>query len=72
MEIINEHTKESRLEHVKIQYDMLTRYCMKCKVQGHVEEECRVLHPELKLENTIENYAKDNDKKTGENNNNDN
>ncbi|KAK4736998.1 hypothetical protein R3W88_000695 [Solanum pinnatisectum] len=29
MDIINEHTKESRLEH----------YCMQCKVQGHAEEE---------------------------------
>uniref|UniRef100_A0A0V0GMZ7 Putative ovule protein n=1 Tax=Solanum chacoense TaxID=4108 RepID=A0A0V0GMZ7_SOLCH len=71
MEIINEHTKESRLEQVKIQYDMLPKYCMNCKVQGHAEDECRVLHPELKLENTTKNYAEDMDKKIRENTNND-
>ncbi|KAH0778711.1 hypothetical protein KY290_005138 [Solanum tuberosum] len=71
MEIINEHTKESRLEHVKIQYDMLPKYCMNCKVQGHAEDECRVLHPELKLENATKNYVEDMDKKIGESTNND-
>ena len=30
VDIINEHTKESRLEYVKIQYDMLHNYCMNC------------------------------------------
>jgi len=48
MEIINEATKESRLENVKIQYDMLPKYCKQCKVQGHEDEACRNLHPELR------------------------
>ncbi|WMV50364.1 hypothetical protein MTR67_043749 [Solanum verrucosum] len=42
-----------------------------CKVQGHAEDECRVLHPELKLENTTKNYAEDMDKKIRESTNND-
>ncbi|KAH0644842.1 hypothetical protein KY284_032726 [Solanum tuberosum] len=48
MEIINEATKESRLENVRIQYDMLPKYCKQCKVQGHEDEACRNLHPELR------------------------
>ncbi|KAG5585340.1 hypothetical protein H5410_045774 [Solanum commersonii] len=47
IEIVNEDTKESRIERVKIHYDMLPRYCLHCKVQGHAEEECRSIHPEL-------------------------
>ncbi|KAG5584999.1 hypothetical protein H5410_045433 [Solanum commersonii] len=34
MEIINEATKESRLEKVKIHYDILPKYCKRCKVHG--------------------------------------
>ncbi|KAK4723910.1 hypothetical protein R3W88_026689 [Solanum pinnatisectum] len=48
MEIINEMTMETRMERVKIQYDMLPKYCKQCKVQGHEEETCRSLHPELR------------------------
>lgn len=35
---------------VKINYDMIPTYCKKCKLQGRVEEECRVLHPKLRQE----------------------
>ncbi|KAH0754526.1 hypothetical protein KY290_024796 [Solanum tuberosum] len=48
MEIINKKTNESRMEKVKIQYDMLPKYCKQCKVQGHEDETCRSLHPELR------------------------
>lgn len=27
---------------------MLSKYCKACKLQGHDESNCRVLHPELK------------------------
>ncbi|KAK4729999.1 hypothetical protein R3W88_022987 [Solanum pinnatisectum] len=54
MEIINEMTKESRMENVKIQYDMLPKYCKQCKVQGHEDEACRKLHPKLRR---IEEYT---------------
>lgn len=37
MEIVNSNTKESRVERVKIQYDMLPKYCKVCKLQGHDE-----------------------------------
>lgn len=47
MEIVNSNTKESTVEKVKIQYDFMPKYCQKCKLQGHEEQECRVLHPEL-------------------------
>ncbi|KAG5585650.1 hypothetical protein H5410_046084 [Solanum commersonii] len=40
MEIMNEYTKFSGIEQVKIQYDSLPKYCTHCKVQGHVEEDC--------------------------------
>lgn len=49
MEIVNDITMESRIEKVKIRYDFLPKYCTKCKLQGHDEQECRVLHPKLKI-----------------------
>ncbi|WMV24325.1 hypothetical protein MTR67_017710 [Solanum verrucosum] len=69
MEIINEHTKKSRMEQVKVQYDMLPKYCMRCKVQGHVEDECRVLHPELKKVDVTEILSTASAKETAENTN---
>lgn len=48
MEIINEQTKESRVERVKIQYDMMPKYCKLCKVQVHDKKACRSLHPKLR------------------------
>lgn len=47
MEIVNEETKESRVEHVKIQYDMMPKYYNHCKVQGHAKQESRSVHPEI-------------------------
>ncbi|XP_049359160.1 uncharacterized protein LOC125823817 [Solanum verrucosum] len=32
---------------VTIRYDYLPKYCKNCKLQGHNEKECFVLHPEL-------------------------
>uniref|UniRef100_M1CST3 Uncharacterized protein n=1 Tax=Solanum tuberosum TaxID=4113 RepID=M1CST3_SOLTU len=49
LEVRNEDTDTSRVEKVKIQYDLLPKYCQTCKLQGHAEMECRVLHPELKV-----------------------
>ncbi|KAG5631197.1 hypothetical protein H5410_002914 [Solanum commersonii] len=51
MGIMNEDTKVSRVEQVNIQYDFLPKYCTHCKVQGHVEEDYKHLHPELRTEN---------------------
>jgi len=48
VEVRNDDTKESRVEKVNIPYDMLLKYCKHCKVQGHEEEEYRVLHPKLR------------------------
>lgn len=36
-----------RTEWVKVQYDMLPKYCKECKLQGHNEIECWRLHPVL-------------------------
>ncbi|KAK4713782.1 hypothetical protein R3W88_019689 [Solanum pinnatisectum] len=47
MQLEDENTLENRVVSVRIQYDSLPAYCMKCKIQGHGKEECRVLHPEL-------------------------
>lgn len=59
VEVINENTKESRVEKVKIQYDLLPKYCKHCKVQGHYEKECKVLHPELRKNNNKEIIVND-------------
>ncbi|KAH0748476.1 hypothetical protein KY290_027708 [Solanum tuberosum] len=48
LEVVNEVTKTSRVEKVHIQYDMLPKYCKHCRLQGHDENDCRVLHPELR------------------------
>lgn len=50
MDIENEATGETRIEWVKIQYDMLPKYCKTCKLQGHDEFKCWRLHPELYVE----------------------
>ncbi|KAH0644843.1 hypothetical protein KY284_032727 [Solanum tuberosum] len=67
MEIINEATKESRLENVRIQYDMLPKYCKQCKVQGHEDEACRNLHPELRNINVTNEKETDQEQKGSSN-----
>lgn len=32
---------------IDIKYDYLSKYCKNCKLQGHNEKECFVLHSEL-------------------------
>ncbi|OIT05237.1 hypothetical protein A4A49_65155, partial [Nicotiana attenuata] len=32
---------------IKIRYDYMPKYCKTCKKQGHNEEECWIIHPEL-------------------------
>lgn len=34
-------------KNVQIKYNYLPKYCKSCKIQGHNEEQCYVLHPEL-------------------------
>ncbi|KAK6803338.1 hypothetical protein RDI58_001122 [Solanum bulbocastanum] len=43
----DENTLDNRVVIVKIQYDSLPAYCKKCKLQGHGEDDCRVLHPKM-------------------------
>uniref|UniRef100_M1CYI4 Uncharacterized protein n=1 Tax=Solanum tuberosum TaxID=4113 RepID=M1CYI4_SOLTU len=45
MEIEDETTNATRSVKVKIQYDYIPSYCRKCKLQGHMEDEHRILHP---------------------------
>lgn len=61
--------KKSRMEQVKVQYDILPKYCMRCKVQSHVEDECRVLHPKLKKVDVTEILSTASAKETEENTN---
>lgn len=49
IKVINNITKEERIKTIKIQYDMLPKYCYTCNIQGHEEVECRSLHPKLKV-----------------------
>lgn len=55
----------SRVEKVKVHYDMLLKYCKTWKLQGYNAEECRLLHPKLRRSDL------DNDKwkQAGEENN---
>lgn len=47
VEIMNLTTKEARVEKVKIQYKFLPKYCKRCMLQGHNEQEYGILHLEL-------------------------
>lgn len=48
MEIEDEETKVVRVEKIRIHYDILPKYCTRCKVQGHGDADCRIVHPELR------------------------
>ncbi|PHT44161.1 hypothetical protein CQW23_18186 [Capsicum baccatum] len=50
MEIEDESSKEKRTVKMKIQSDSLPAYFKRCKLQGHSEVDCWVLHPELRKE----------------------
>ncbi|WMV24739.1 hypothetical protein MTR67_018124 [Solanum verrucosum] len=32
---------------IKIKYDYVPKYCQSCKIQGHNEQQCYIIHPEL-------------------------
>lgn len=38
---------EVREKWININYDYIPKYCKSCKIQGHDEHQCYVLHPEL-------------------------
>ncbi|KAG5620559.1 hypothetical protein H5410_005777 [Solanum commersonii] len=68
MEIVNEGTNKSWVEKVKVQNDVLPKYCVECKLQGHNTMECRMLHPELQqlyTENKDKKLNKREDKEEG-------
>ncbi|KAH0712069.1 hypothetical protein KY289_008028 [Solanum tuberosum] len=49
IEVISPRKQSTMIDKIKIHYDFLTKYCRTCKLQqGHNEEECRTIHPELK------------------------
>ncbi|XP_070031034.1 uncharacterized protein LOC142173379 [Nicotiana tabacum] len=47
LDIDDEVSGGVQTEWVRIQHDMLPKYCKDCKLQGHDEIECWRLHPEL-------------------------
>ncbi|XP_070015513.1 uncharacterized protein [Nicotiana sylvestris] len=57
MDIVNEAKGTTRTEWVRIQYDMLPKYCRHCKLQGHDQFECWRIHPELYVEKENDNQA---------------
>lgn len=48
LEVVNSKTQATRIQKIKIQYDMLSKYFHTCKIQGHEESEYRCLYPEMK------------------------
>ncbi|KAG5582452.1 hypothetical protein H5410_053079 [Solanum commersonii] len=56
---------------IKVQYDYMPKYCKECCLQGHDEDTCWALHPELYENNSNEHTKKeeaetDNTNKRGE------
>ncbi|KAK4706309.1 hypothetical protein R3W88_034132 [Solanum pinnatisectum] len=63
----NKTTGEIKEKWIQINYDYIPKYCKTCKLQGHNEKECYVLHPELypkEEEQKEENDKSIKDKKT--------
>lgn len=54
IKVISSSGKAVKVKKIKIKYDFLSRYCKNCKLQGHSEVQCRVLHLEL-IESPSEN-----------------
>lgn len=54
IKIKNKVTKEVMFIKVKVKYDMIPTCCKKCKLLGHEEEKCRVLHPEFRKDISTE------------------
>lgn len=48
IEIKGKEENDSRVVKLKGVYDILPKYCRNCKLQGHSEDACRILHPELR------------------------
>jgi len=48
IEVVDNKHNMSRLIVIYVQYDVLPKYCKTCKLQGHTEVECRIIHPGLK------------------------
>ncbi|XP_070005899.1 uncharacterized protein [Nicotiana sylvestris] len=57
MDIFNEAKGTIRTEWVRIQYDMMPKYCRHCKFQGYDQFECWRIHPELYVEKGNANQA---------------
>lgn len=60
--MVNNKTKETRVQVIKIHHDILPKYCQTYKLQVHEEDDCISLHPELQMK-------KMEDKHEGEGNN---
>ncbi|KAG5606966.1 hypothetical protein H5410_028458 [Solanum commersonii] len=73
---IKKKTGEVISKWIQIKYDYLPKYCCTCKLQGHNEDDCYMLHPELfdgdkkkqedkKVSNDkVENKTKEGDQKS--------
>ncbi|MDV3181164.1 MAG: hypothetical protein Q8830_02960 [Candidatus Phytoplasma australasiaticum] len=47
IEIKGKDNTTTRIVKVRVEYDVMRKYCKRSKLQGHSEDECKVLHPEL-------------------------
>lgn len=54
LEVADPIKNTSRVEKIRVVYDMLPKYCKKCILHRHNEEACRILHPELKKKEPTE------------------
>lgn len=48
IEIKNKKEVTTSVVKIRVEYDVLPKYCRKCKLQGYNEDNCRVLHPNLR------------------------
>ncbi|KAG5600514.1 hypothetical protein H5410_031884 [Solanum commersonii] len=44
---VRKRTREITEKWIVINYDYVPNYCKSCKLQGHNEKECFIIHPEL-------------------------
>lgn len=53
-------TGEIKEKWIDIRYDYMSKYCNNCKLQGHAQTDCYMLHPELYSKEEREDDGKKN------------
>lgn len=48
IEIKGKGENSSRVLKIRVEYDILPKYCKRCKMQGHNKDDCSIIYPKLR------------------------